>query len=402
MRPRRRLRLRPWLRLRPRGYLGLRPWLRLWLRPGLDLGLWPRLRLRLRPRLHLGLRARLRLRRRLHPGRCLGLRARLGLDLRLRPRGYLRLWPRLRLSFRPRLHPGWCLGLRARLRLGLYLGLRAHRGLRSGLDLRLGPRLHLGLRAHLGFYLRRCLGPVLRRCLGLRLGLAGGAAGLRGPWSSRGGWRPRPDTRVEFSRFDLTGWRSTGLYLTRFGRGAWLHLSRLGLRARLDLPRLGGYDGLPRSRSARQSGLPRFSRSGRLPRSRLGCGCRGKRLGFTRHKLLLGRQLLNLLGHLRGQGHGGLGGQGRARQAASRLQRRGLDPGNSGGDPRHILGRWYEIGPVQVNPGQFGIWRQLRRRQAAALGQGRRDNLPDISMVVEHPPGRHHTVNPGDVGGVAG
>ena len=161
------------------------------------------------------------MRRRLRPRRRLGLRPR----LRLRPRGYLRLWPRLRLSFRPRLHPGWCLGLRTRLRPGLHLRLR------PGLDLRFGPRLHLG------FYLRRCLGPILRRCLGLRLGLAGGAAGLLGLWSSRGGWRPRPDTRVKFSRFDLTGWGATGLHLPRFGRNHGLNLSRLGLGARLDLPR---------------------------------------------------------------------------------------------------------------------------------------------------------------------
>jgi hypothetical protein len=159
------------------------------------LGLRPGLRLRLRPRGYLGLWPRLRLRRRLHPDRCLGLRARLGLDLRLRPRGYLRLWPRLRLSFRPRLHPGRYLGLRARFRLQ--------------------PGLHLRLRAHLGFYLRL----DLRRYLGL-------AAGLRGPWSNRGGWRPRPDPRVEFSRFDLTGWRTTGLHLTRFGLGARLHRPR--------------------------------------------------------------------------------------------------------------------------------------------------------------------------------
>ena len=182
--------------------------------------------------------------------------------------------------------------------------------------------------------------------------------------------------------------------LARLGRNAWLNLSRPGLGARLDLPRLGRYARLHRS----GPGLsPRLD----LPRSRLGRGCRGKRLGFARHKLLLGRQLLNLLGHLGGQGHGGPGGQRRARQAPSRLQRHGLDPGNSGGEPGHIFGRRHEIGPVQVNPGQFGIWRQPGWRQALALGQGRRDNLPDITMAVDHPTGRHHIVNPGDVGGVA-
>lgn len=277
----------------------------------LFLRLRPRLRLGLRlwPRLDLWLRARLRLGRRLHPGRCLRLRPRL--DLGLRPRGYLRLWPRLRLRFWPRLDPGRRLGLRARLRL------------RPGLHLR--PRLHLGLRAHLRFY--------LRRCLGLGLGLAGGAAGLRGPWSNRGGGRPRPDPGMEFSRFSPADWWD-----------AWLNLSRLGLGARLDLPRLYWYARL------------HLSRSGMSPR--LGCGCRGKRLGFARHKLLLGRQLLNLLGHLGSQGHGGLGGQRRARQAPSRLQRHGLDPGNSGGEPGHIFGGRHEIGPVQVNLGHSDIWRQ--------------------------------------------
>ena len=391
---RRRLGLRPRLRLRPGLHLGLRPRLRLRLRPGLDLGLWPRL--------HLGLRARLRLRRRLHPGRRRWLRPRLGLDLGLRPRGYLRLWPRLRWRFRSRLDPGWCLGLRARLRLR--------------------PGLHLELRPHRGFHLRRSLGLNLRRFLGRYLGLAGGAAGLRCPWGSRGGWRPWPDPRVEFSRFSLTGWRGAGLYLARFGRGGWLHLARfgrdpglhlgrLGRNARLELARFGlgarldrlrwfRYSRLHLAGSARRYGLSRFSRSGRLPRSRLGrCG-RGKRLGFARHKLLLGGQLLNLLGHLRGQGHGSLAGQSRARQALSRLQRCGLDPGNSGGEPGNIFGRRYEIGPVQINLGHFDIGRQPGWRQALALDQGRRDNLPDITMPVDHPAGRHHIVNPGEVVGV--
>jgi hypothetical protein len=211
---------------------------------------------------------------------------------------------------------------------------------------------------------------------------------------------------VEFSRFNPRSWRGSGLYLARFGRdprvhpgrlgrNAWLNLSRLGLGARVELPRFYRYARLHLSGSGMS---PRLG----LARTRPGRCCRGKPLGFARYKLLLGRQLLNLLGHLRGQVHGGPGGQRRARQTPSRLQRRGLDPGNSSGDARDIFGRRYEIGPVQVNPGHFGIWRQPGWRQTASLGQGRRDNLSDVTMPVDHPPGRHHTVDPGDVGGVAG
>jgi hypothetical protein len=170
-----------------------------------------------------------------------------------------------------------------------------------------------------------------------------------------------------------------------------------GLSPRLDLARLAGYDGLSRPGSARRSRLSRLH----LPRSRLGRH-RFERLRLRRLEPLFGRQLLDLLRHLRGQGHGGLSGQRRARQALARLSRPGLDPGNCGGDWGYIFGRRHEVGPVQVNPGHFGIGRQLRSRQALALGQGRRDNLPDISMAVDHPTGRYHTVNPGDVGGVAG
>ena len=113
------------------------------------------------------------------------------------------------------------------------------------------------------------LPPLLRRqALGARG--QGHAAGLRGPGSSRGGCGvPGPDTRVEFSRFGLTGWRATGLHLGRLGRDAGLHLSGSGLDARLDLARLAGYDGLPRSRSARRSGLSRFSRDCRVDLPRL-------------------------------------------------------------------------------------------------------------------------------------
>ena len=89
----------------------------------------------------------------------------------------------------------------------------------------------------------------------------------------------------------------------------------------MDLPRFARDPGLHPGRLGRNAWLelPRFGLGARLDRSRLGCGCRGKRLGFARHKLLLGGQLLNLLGHLWGQGHGGLGGQRRARQALARL-----------------------------------------------------------------------------------
>ena len=98
----------------------------------------------------------------------------------------------------------------------------------------------------------------------------------------------------------------------RLGRNAWLELARFGLSARLNLPRWCRYARMRRPGSGMSARLD-------LSRSRLGCGCRGKRLGLARHKLLLGGQLLNLLGHLWGQGHGGLGGQRRARQALARL-----------------------------------------------------------------------------------
>jgi len=85
---------------------------------------------------------------------------------------------------------------------------------------------------------------------------------------------------VEFSRFDLTGWRATGLHLNRLGRNAGAHLRRLCRSAWLNLSRLGlgaRYDGLPRSRLGR---------------------CRFERLRLRRLEPLFRRQLLDLLGHL--------------------------------------------------------------------------------------------------------
>jgi hypothetical protein len=138
----------------------------------------------------------------------------------------------------------------------------------------------------------------------------------RGPGSSRGGLDPRADNRVEFSRLGSTAGGATGLHLDRWRRRAGLHLSRLGPGTGRDLARSG---------SARRSGFSRLSRDSGLdlPRShrsrpRRGRGYRGERLGGGRCKLLFGRQLLNLLGHLRGQGQGGPGGQVRARQAPVR------------------------------------------------------------------------------------
>ena len=55
-----------------------------------------------------------------------------------------------------------------------------------------------------------------------------------------------------------------------------------------------------------------------LPRSRLGRR-RFKGLGLPRLEPLVRGQLLNLLIHLGGQGHGGPRGQRRARQALARL-----------------------------------------------------------------------------------
>ena len=294
--------------------------------------------------------ALLLLRLRLRPRRYLGLRPRLG--LRLRPGLHLRL--RARLGLRPGLY----LRLRPGLRLRLHLGLRAR--LRPGLDLRLGLRPRLDPRRRLRFYLSRCLRLDLRRCLRLRLGLAGGAAALQplvfyfllppllrrqalvalgqghaarlgGPGSSRRGCGPRgagaggASPRLEFSRFGPNGWRGAGLNLGRLGRGAGLGRSGSGVSPRLDLARLAGYDGLPRSRFAWRSGLSRLSRDAgfdlprlHLPRSRLGRR-RFERLRLRRLEPLLRRQLLNLLRHLGGQGHGGPGGQPRARQAPARL-----------------------------------------------------------------------------------
>ena len=249
------------------------------------------------------------------------------------------------------------------------------------------------------------LPPLLRRQALVALG-QGHAARLGGPGSSRCGCSPRGvgagggSPRVEFSRFGPTGWRDAGLHLSRLGRDARLHLPGFGVSPRLDLARLAtGYDGLSRSRFDRGPNRSSFRRGTGLSRSRLGHR-RFEGLRLRRLEPLLRGQLLNLLGHLGGQGHGGLGGQRRAREAPTRLPRRGLDPGNSGGEPGHIFGRRHEVGPVQVDLGHFGIWRQPGWRQALALGQGRRDNLPDISMAVDHPTGRHHIVNPGEVGGV--
>ena len=176
--------------------------------------------------------------------------------------------------------PGWSLGLNLRrplrLRLGLACGAAA-----------LGP---------LAFSFR--LPPPLRR-QAPGAGGNGRRTGLCRPRSNRGGWRPRPDPRVEFSRFSPTGWRSNGLYLPRSGRDPGLHPGWLSRCAWLNLPRFGlGSVELPRlCRNARLH-LSRPGRSSRLDlaRSRLGRGCRGKRPGFARHKLLLGGQLLNLLG----------------------------------------------------------------------------------------------------------
>ena len=116
--------------------------------------------------------------------------------------------------------------------------------------------------------------PLLRRQPFGALG-QGHAAGLGGLGTSRCGWgfpgggAGGADSRMEFSRFAFTG------------------------RA--------GHDGLPRSLFARASSLSRLRRVPGVPRPRLGRGCRLARF-------LMG-DLLDLLGHLGGQGHGGLGGQ---------------------------------------------------------------------------------------------
>jgi len=288
--------------LGPRRYLGLRPWLGLWLGPRRHLGLRPWLGLRLWPRRYLGLR--------------LGLWPRLHLGLRARLRLHLRLDPRRRLGFYLRRSLG--LDLRLDFRRSLRLDLRRSLGLAGGAAA-LQP---------LVFYF--LLPPLLRRQALVALG-QGHAARLGGPGSSRRGCGPRgagaggASPRLEFSRFGPNGWRGAGLNLGRLGRGAGLDRSGSGMSPRLDLARLAGYDGLPRSRFAWRSGLSRLSRDAgfdlprlHLPRSRLGRR-RFERLRLRRLEPLLRRQLLNLLRHLGGQGHGGPGGQPRARQTPARL-----------------------------------------------------------------------------------
>ncbi len=203
----------------------------------------------------------------------------------------------------------------------------------------------------------------------------------------------RTGSRMEFSRFGFTaggapgctwpGWperctrpawsgrraepepvrMSPRLELPRLDRNAWLNLSWPGLGAGLDLPR---------------------SRLGRLPRL----------------KPSLRRQLLDLLRHLGGQGHVALAGNAVTARPLACRHRPGLDPGNGGGDLGHISGRRHQVGLIQVGLGHLEIIHPVGRRQAVPLDQSRRDNLLEITMAVDHRTGRHHTVNPGDVGGV--
>ena len=188
---------------------------------------------------------------------------------------------------------------------------------------------------------------------------------------------------MEFSRFDFTGRRDRRL-----------HLSRSGVS-----PRLARNQGLPRSMGARSSGLcgfrrgagvcrPLVTRASGLPRSRLRC--------LPGLKPPVWRQFLDLLRHLGGQGHGGLGGQCRDGMAPAGMDRPGLDPGNSSGDLGHIVGRWHDVGFAQVGPGHVDI--------GQPLGGGNRWPWNRAGGVIclrprsggQHRLRRHHVVDPGN------
>ena len=210
----------------------------------------------------------------------------------------------------------------------------------------------------------------------------GPPAGLGSPGSRRRGWGPPggsaggTGSRMEFSRFGFTGRLDPGM-----------HLARLGRNARLNLPRLG-------------AGTPGWTCPG--PVGRPGWTCPGPGwVAFPGSTRRWRRQLLDLLRHLGGQGHGGLGGQ---RRDPARPRPGGTAPGWTRGIVAVTLGTFRGAG---TRLGLFRLaWAILKfctavgRRQAVPLDQGRRDNLLEITMAVDHPTGRHHTVNPGDVGGV--
>jgi hypothetical protein len=258
--------------------------------------LLPRLGLRLRPRCRLWLRSR---RWRLHPRRCLGLRPGLYLGSLLLTL-YLLLLLALALRQLPLLHLSLLLLplkvllpplLLQQLLLSLALLITLLLLMLWGL-----ARSPAALQSLVFLFL---LSPLLRRQAPVPLG-QGRCAGLRSPrrgegpcWRSAGARGPR----VKFAPLYRSGWCGRWLSL-----GAGLEPSWFGLTGGLPvhLCWLGGDHGLPWPRSGRYAGLAMCG-------SRRGCRCRFKGLRFARDKPLPRGQLMNLLGHLRGQWHGSPG-----------------------------------------------------------------------------------------------
>jgi hypothetical protein len=173
---------------------------------------------------------------------------------------------------------------------------------------------------------------------------------------------------VEFPRLGLRRRSGSRPHITR--SSGWF-VTRRWCGSRLCMPWLAWNNGLSRPRPGLRSGLelPRLWPAAWVPggRLRLGRGHRFERLGFAWHKLLVGGQLLNLLGHVRSQRHGGPGRQGRTRQTPARSDRYRLKPGNLGIDPRHPLGGRQEIGLIQVGLGHPDIGYRMRRRQGLTV-----------------------------------
>lgn len=244
---------------------------------------------------------------------------------------WLRLRPRCRLRLRSR---WWSLHSRRRLGLrpGLYPGL-----LLLALDLLLLltlvllqlPLLQLPL---LQLQLLLPLALLIALLLLMLGGLAGSSAALQslmfqvllaallrrqgpGPLRRADGarpyrpWRARSDGsssrgshRAEFPRFGLRRRLGPWPHRTRPGNGRFVAGRRRG--SMLDMPWLTRNNGLswPRSGLARGLELSRLGPDAGLAGSRpcLGRGRWFEGLGFAWHKLLVWRQLMNLLGHVSG------------------------------------------------------------------------------------------------------
>lgn len=149
------------------------------------------------------------------------------------------------------------------------------------------------------------------------------------------------------------------------------------------------------TRSRRRSRLDGRRRQ-RCSRFNCGRGNRGPGHRRSRHDLPLRRHLLDLLPHGRGQRLKGLG-----RQACPHdLPGRGYHCGGLGNgcsDGSNVGGGLNDIGPAQIGLGRGDISHRPRRRQGPALNQGRGGNAGKGRVVGDHPAGRHHVVDAGDI-----